>query len=144
LAAILFNWTLDTVARTTSSAAASLCSVNTELVAYLAGRKSYNKNNGPDYWVSQEPKFPLLAPLAQDLLCAPASRAYVERVFSVCGDLTSGKRNRLTKKLENRAFLTVKLDEPPVLCTSTAMNDFLAAAEKELERENGSFQVLCL
>jgi len=46
-----------------------------------------------------------LAPLAQDLLSAPASQAYVEHVFSVCGDLTTGKRNRLTKKLENWAFL---------------------------------------
>jgi hypothetical protein len=41
----------------------------------------------------------------QDLLAAPASEAYVERVFSVCGDLTSGKRNRLSKNLHMRAFL---------------------------------------
>ena len=74
----MFNWTLDTVARTTSSAA--------ELVAYLAGCKSYNKNNGLDFWVSQEPKFPLLASLAQDSLCSPDSQLYVERVFSVCGE----------------------------------------------------------
>jgi len=44
-------------------------------------------------------------PVAQDLLAAPASQAYVERVFSVCGDLTAGKGNRLCKKLANRAFL---------------------------------------
>ena len=36
-----------------------------------------------------------------------ASQAYVERVFSVCGHLTAGKRNRLCKKLANRAFLKV-------------------------------------
>jgi len=94
-------------ARTTSSAAASCSSVVTELVACLAGCKSYNNNNGLDFYVSQEPKFPRLAPLAQDLLCAPASQSYVERGFPVCGDLTSGKRNRLTKKLENRARLKV-------------------------------------
>jgi hypothetical protein len=47
------------------------------------------------------------APLAQDLLLAPALEAYVERVFSVCGDLTMGKRNRLTKSLEQRTFLKV-------------------------------------
>jgi len=45
--------------------------------------------------------------LAQDLLAAPASQAYVERVFSVCGHLTAGKRNRLCKKLANGAFLKV-------------------------------------
>jgi len=33
-----------------------------------------------------------MAPFAQDSLAAPASQAYVERVFSVCGHLTSGKR----------------------------------------------------
>jgi len=37
--------------------------------------------------------------IAQDSLAVPASQAsYVERVFSVCGDLTAGKRNRLCKK----------------------------------------------
>jgi len=50
----------------------------------------------------------MLAPLAQDLLSAPASEAYVERVFSVCGELTTGKRNRLTKSLE-RIMLKMNL-----------------------------------
>ena len=47
----------------------------------------------------------VLAPLAQDLLSAPASEAYVEREFSVCGELTASKRNRLTKSLEKRIML---------------------------------------
>jgi len=34
-----------------------------------------------------------------------ASEAHVERVFSVCGELTAGKRNRLTKSLEKRIML---------------------------------------
>jgi hypothetical protein len=65
------------------------------------------QNTGLDFWIDKEAKYPLVAPLAQDLLSAPASEAYVERVFSVCGDLTAGKRNRLTKNLEKRAFLKV-------------------------------------
>jgi len=44
-------------------------------------------------------KYALLAPLKQDLLLAPISKAYVERVFSVCGELTAGKRKRLMKGL---------------------------------------------
>ena len=48
--------------------------------------------------------YPLLAPLAEDLLAAPASQAYVERVFSVRGWLTAGRRNRLAKNLEKRVF----------------------------------------
>jgi len=50
-----------------------------------------------------------LAPLAQDLLSATASEAYVERVFSVCGELTAGQRNQLTKSLEKRIMLKINL-----------------------------------
>jgi len=51
--------------------------------------------------------FPSLTPLAQDLPATPASQANVECVFSICGHLTGGKRNRLYKKLANKAFLKV-------------------------------------
>ena len=40
-----------------------------------------------------------------DLLAAPASQAFVERIFSVCGLMTTGRRNRMCKSLEMRAFL---------------------------------------
>jgi len=42
-------------------------------------------------WSRQQAAYPLLASLAQDLVAAPASQAYVERVFSVCGWLTAGR-----------------------------------------------------
>jgi len=44
-----------------------------------------------------------LANTALDLLAAPASQACVECVFSVCGLLTQGRRNKMTKSLEMRA-----------------------------------------
>jgi len=97
----------DTLNRTTASATVSCSSVDSELTVYLADCKNYNKSTGLDFWLSEAAKYPLLAPLAQDLLSAPASQAYAERVFSVRGDLTAGKRNRLTKYLENRAFLKI-------------------------------------
>jgi len=62
-----------------------------ELIAYVG-------DEGLSFWNSTS-AFPSLAPFAQDLLAATASHAYVERVFSVCGHLTAGKRNRLCKKL---------------------------------------------
>ena len=62
-------------------------------------------DNGLDFWIVNEMKYPLLAALAQDLLSASASEAYVERVFSVCGELTAGKRHRLMKGLEKRILL---------------------------------------
>jgi len=51
------------------------------------------------------PVYPRLAPLAQDLISAPASQAFVECICSVCGLLTEGGRNRMTKSLEMRVFL---------------------------------------
>jgi len=35
--------------------------------------------------------------LAQDVISAPASQAFAERLFSVCGLLTKGTRNRMEK-----------------------------------------------
>ena len=51
--------------------------------------------------------YPQLAPLAEDLVSAPASQAFVERIFSVCGMLTTGRRNRMEKSLEMRVFLNL-------------------------------------
>ena len=41
----------------------------------------------------------------QDLISAPASQTFLERIFSVNGLLTEGCRNRMTKSLEMRVFL---------------------------------------
>ena len=46
-----------------------------------------------------------MAPLALDVLSMPASEAYAERVFSVCGYLSAGRRNGLSKNMERRVFL---------------------------------------
>jgi len=47
---------------------------------------------------------PKLAPVALDILVAPVSQAYVERLFSVCGLLCSGRRNRMTRSLTESLF----------------------------------------
>jgi len=39
------------------------------------------------YWQHNESTCPSVAPLAVDVLPMPASEAYVERVFSVCGSV---------------------------------------------------------
>jgi len=54
--------------------------------------------------VVNELKYPLSVPLTQDLPSAPASEAYVEHVFGLL-ELAAGKRNRLAKGLEKKAFL---------------------------------------
>ena len=57
------------------------------------------------FWQERRGSYPQLAPLAEDLVSAPASQAFVERIFSVCGMLTTGRRNRMEKSLEMRVFL---------------------------------------
>lgn len=54
-----------------------------------------------DFWVAQSDyAYPLLKPIALDLLAMPASQAFAERVFSVTGDLS-----RARVILERSAFL---------------------------------------
>jgi len=50
-------------------------------------------------------EYPSLAPVALDLVWAPASHACTECIFSVCGDLTAGKRNRTEAALQRGVFL---------------------------------------
>ncbi|XP_078018461.1 uncharacterized protein LOC144458786 [Epinephelus lanceolatus] len=50
------------------------------------------------FWRSREAVYPKLAPVA---------KAFVERIFSVCGLLSSGLRNRTTTSLEQRVFLKI-------------------------------------
>jgi len=65
-----------------------------------------NEENGIAFWLAQSSAvFPALKSFALDLLAMPASQAFAERVFSVTGDLTRGKRNRARIHLERSAFL---------------------------------------
>lgn len=42
--------------------------------------------------------------MALDLVAAPASEAFCERTFSVCGILTVGRRNRMKMSQEKSLF----------------------------------------
>ena len=57
------------------------------------------------FWKTCHSTYRRLAPLAEDFISAPASQAYVERIFSLCGDLSARKRNRARKSLLQRVFL---------------------------------------
>ncbi|XP_065673895.1 uncharacterized protein LOC136090846 [Hydra vulgaris] len=61
--------------------------------------------NGLLFWKQNKSKYNKIAILAEDLLSAPASQAFVERIFSLCGILTVGRRNRIKKSLEMRVFM---------------------------------------
>ena len=60
-----------------------------------------------DFWIHKQTAKSTLQLVAQDFLSAPASQAFVERLFSVCGLLTSGRRNRMSASLSMRAWLKV-------------------------------------
>jgi len=58
-----------------------------------------------NFWNSLVDIYDKLSLIAQDILAAPASQAFVEMGFSVCDLLTAGRRNRMTKSLQMRACL---------------------------------------
>jgi len=71
-------------------------------------RKSPPASEPLQFLEQRMPVYPRLAPLAQDLIGALASQAFVERIFPVCGLLTEGRRNCMTRSLEMRVFLHLK------------------------------------
>ncbi|XP_028445794.1 zinc finger BED domain-containing protein 4-like isoform X2 [Perca flavescens] len=79
-----------------------------EMEKYVCDVKQGVFNETPlQFWRSREAVYPKLAPVALDLVSAPASQAFVERIFSLCGLLSSGLRNRTTTSLEQRVFLKI-------------------------------------
>ncbi len=62
-------------------------------------------NDSLHYWKERKKIYSGLSSVAEDLLAAPASEEYVERIFSLTGYLTSGRRNRMNKSLRMRSFL---------------------------------------
>ncbi len=69
-----------------------------------------SNQQGISFWIANELNYPVLAPLAMDILSLPASEASTERIFSHCGDFTRGKRNRTRVTLERSVFLKVNKD----------------------------------
>ena len=82
--------------------------VNSELQCYyteIRDTTHLNVDNALKFWTDRESVYPKLSRLGHDLVAAPASQAYVERLFSLCGELTARKRNRTRVTLYRRVFL---------------------------------------
>ena len=87
-----------------------LCAIFFTVSKYLCEVEDHSlttsaTSNTLDFWIQREHVYDKLSLVAEDILAAPASQAYVERVFSVCGLLTAGRRNRMSKSLQMRACL---------------------------------------
>ena len=99
-----------------------MATFDTELSRYLnyvteVTEVGGNDETGIQLWTSHQGEFPQLAPLAVDLLSMPASQAFVERIFSLCGQQTTGKRNRARTTLARRVFFE---DQSSLIATFSA------------------------
>lgn len=100
----------DTVNRSVNRTAASSTTgprytIEAELARYLSEAAECETQTAVEFWQDRQRSYSMIGPLALDIVSCPASQAYVERVFSLCGDLSARKRNRATTSLERRAFL---------------------------------------
>ena len=68
-------------------------------------RATSDASDTTNSWNNRVNIYDKLSLIAQDILAAPVSHAYVERGLSVCGLLTAGRTNRMTKSLQMRACL---------------------------------------
>jgi len=75
-----------------ASARVSVLAVDAELDHYTQEAADVNCNRGLSFWLEQKKLASTAAPVAEDLVSAPSSQAYVERVFSACGDMCTRKR----------------------------------------------------
>ena len=56
----------------------SVLGVDAELDRYIQEATDVNCDCGLSFWLQRENSYPLLAPVAEDLVSAPSSQAYVD------------------------------------------------------------------
>ena len=76
------------------------------LAQYTMDLPSRAEETPVEFW-RQRDNGSVIPLIALDLISAPASQAFAERLFSVCGMLTTGRRNRMRKSLRMRSWLKV-------------------------------------
>uniref|UniRef100_A0A8C6P0M1 Uncharacterized protein n=1 Tax=Nothobranchius furzeri TaxID=105023 RepID=A0A8C6P0M1_NOTFU len=93
--------------RTKPKPKSSKCSVRQQMSQYKEElSQSITCETGMEFWLGKCDTFDhSLKPLALDILAMPASQPFAERVISITGDLTRGKRNRAEFTLARSAFL---------------------------------------
>ena len=84
---------MRTSERTAASSTQSLDAAVSQLTRYKTEAVEAGPVGGLDFWSRRQASYSSIQPLAKNLLYAPASQAYVERIISLCGLLTAGRRN---------------------------------------------------
>jgi len=74
-------------------------------MAELQDRAPLQAQSAVQFWLDRESSYTRLSQLALDLVTCPASQAYVERLFLLCGDLTARKRKRTRMSVYRQVFL---------------------------------------
>jgi nitrate/nitrite-specific signal transduction histidine kinase len=93
-------------AATASQDANAAVQAQKELNQYISEMKTFvQKLDSISYWKEKQSVYIKLAPFALNLIAAPASQAFVERIFSLCSILCAGRRNIMEKSLQMRVFL---------------------------------------
>ena len=86
------------------------------LAQYTMDLPSRAEQTPAEFW-RQRDNGSVIPLVALDLISAPASQAFVDRLFSVCGMLTTGTRNRMRKSLRMRSWLRF------VICSSAVVEN---------------------
>ena len=90
-------------------AASSAKSVEAELQSYLD--LAPTSDNLLKFWHENRKQFKRLYKVSRQILCAPASQAPVERLFSISGHILSQRRLRTSdKNFENILFANVNFE----------------------------------
>ena len=96
-----------------SSSSTSAANARSYLSQYMSDWYTV-QGTAAEYWQQKlvaNPQCAAVPLVAQDVISAPASQAFVERLFSVCGLLTKGTCNCIEKSLYMRAWLKVNFHE---------------------------------
>jgi hypothetical protein len=84
--------------------------VNSLVSLHYVTAKSYT-GGALLFWQRSCPNsYSVLAKFALEMLAPPASQAFVERLFSVCGIMTTDRRNRRRSSSEMRVWLKMNHD----------------------------------
>jgi len=85
--------------------------MKSEFDKYLEDHTKIDKDvNVLLYWDNNKPLYPVLATIAQHVLCIPATNTSVERLFSDSGNTITNRRTRLqTTKVNQLLFIRQNL-----------------------------------
>ncbi|CAF1448733.1 unnamed protein product, partial [Didymodactylos carnosus] len=108
-------------------------SSKTELDLYLCDETKIEKEtNILNYWKLNETQYPILAQLAKQILCIPATSTAIERLFPYSGNTITNRRTRLeTGRVNHLLFIQRNL---------STLREISPPADEEFSKRKNSLQ----